>query len=50
MSCDYECIRKWTKIFTYACSAAVIGLGIAKFFSVTNVMNPIDYIINVYLM
>lgn len=50
MICDYECMRKWTRIFVYGCSAAVVGLGIAKFFSVTGLMNPIDYIINVYLM
>jgi hypothetical protein len=50
MICDYEFIRKWTKIFTYSCSAAVVALGFAKFFNVTNTMNPIDYIINVYLI
>ena len=50
MLCDYDCIRKWAKIFTYCCSGAVIALGIAKFFNVTGAMNPIDYIINVYLM
>lgn len=50
MLCEYECIRKWTKIFTYGCAAAIISLGIAKFFNITNAMNPIDYIINVYLI
>ena len=50
MICDYECVRKWTKFFSYFCSAAVIALGFAKFFNVTNTMNPIDYIINIYLI
>ncbi len=50
MICNYECISQWSKYLTYSCSTAIIGLGIAKFFNVTNVMNPIDYIINVYLV
>ena len=50
MLCDYEFVRKWSKIFTYGCSGAIVALGMAKFFNVTNVMNPIDYIVNVYLL
>lgn len=50
MICNYECVRKWSKILTYACSVGIIGLGIAKFFNITNVMSPIDYIVNVYLI
>jgi hypothetical protein len=48
--CEYEFLKKWTKILTYLCSLAVVVLGIAKFFNVTNVMNPIDYIINIYII
>lgn len=50
MSCNYESIKKWSKILSYACACGVIGLGIAKFFTVVGVLNPIDYIINIYLM
>jgi hypothetical protein len=50
MICDYICIKKWTKIFTYSCCAGIIALGLAKFFNVTNAMRPIDYIVNVYLV
>lgn len=50
MICDYSCIRKWTKIVTYVCASAVAGLGIAKFFNITNALSPLDYIVNVYLM
>ena len=35
--------------YTYM-AAAIVALGMAKFFNVTNVMNPIDYIVNVYLL
>lgn len=48
--CDYEFIRKWTKILTYLSALIIIGLGIAKFFNITQLMQPIDYIVNVYLI
>ena len=50
MNCDYECIRKWAKLLTYACAGAIFGLSVSKFFTMVNLTNPIDYIINVYLM
>lgn len=50
MICDFECIRKWTMYITYFCSAILIGLGVAKFFSITAALDVIDYIINVYLI
>ncbi len=50
MICDYECVRKWSKTLTYSCALIIMGLGIAKFFNITNAMNPIDYIINIYLI
>ncbi len=50
MICDYECIRKWAKLLTYACAGGVTGLAISKFITMANLTNPIDYIINIYLM
>lgn len=48
--CEFVCLKKWSKILTYLCCAIVLALAIAKFFNITNAMNPIDYIINVYLI
>ena len=48
--CDYACMKQWTKYLVYGCSCACIGLGIAKFFNITGALNPIDYIINCYLI
>lgn len=50
MAMDYESIHKWGKILTYLASGCMIILGIAKFCNVMDVMNPIDYIVNIYMM
>ncbi len=50
MALDYEKIQKWSKILTILSSVILIALGIARFCNIMNVMNPIDYIVNVYMM
>ena len=50
MALDYEKIQKWSKILTILSSLILIALGIARFCNIMNVMNPIDYIVNVYMM
>lgn len=47
---DYDKVRKWTRIMTMLGSALMIALGIARFFNIIGLKNPIDYIINIYLM
>lgn len=50
MALDYEKIQKWSKILTILSSLILIALGIARFCNIMNVMNPIDYIVNIYMM
>ena len=50
MALDYEKIQKWSRILTIFASLVLIVLGIARFCNIMNVMNPIDYIVNVYMM
>ena len=50
MVLDYEKIQKWSRILTIFASLVLIVLGIARFCNIMNVMNPIDYIVNVYMM
>lgn len=50
MALDYEKCQKWAKILGFVGAGVAIILGIAKMFKIMDVMNPIDYITNVYLM
>ncbi len=50
MACDYEKMNKYGKIITFICSGLLVGLGIGRFFNILDGMNPIDYIINIYMM
>ena len=50
MACDYEKMHKYAKIITFVCSCLLIGLGIGRFFNILEGMDPIDYIINIYMM
>ena len=50
MALDYEKIQKCAKMLTILSSVILIALGIARFCNIMNVMNPIDYIVNVYMM
>ena len=50
MACDYEKMHKYGKIITFVCSGLLVGLGIGRFFNILDGMNPIDYIINIYMM
>lgn len=50
MALDYDEIKNWSKFLSIVASLIIIALGIARFCNVFNVMDPIDYIINVYLM
>ena len=50
MACDYDKFQKWSRILSLIASAVYIVLGIGRFFGVLNALNPIDYIINVYMV
>ena len=47
--CDYEKMRKWSKILTFIAGAGLITMGIVRF--ITSLLsNPIYYVINIYLI
>ena len=48
--CDYEQFQKWSRILSLIASAVYIVLGIGRFFGVLNVLDPIDYILNIYMV
>ena len=50
MACDYKFFQKWSKILSIVASIIYIVLGIGRFFGVLNVLDPIDYIFNIYMM
>jgi hypothetical protein len=50
MATNYENMRKYGKILIFVCCGLMVSLGIAKFFNIMNTMNPIDYILNIYMM
>ena len=50
MACDYKFFQKWSKILSIIASIAYIVLGIGRFFKVLDVLDPIDYIFNIYMM
>ena len=50
MACDYEEFHKWSRILSLFASAVYIVLGIGRFFGVLNALDPIDYILNIYMV
>lgn len=50
MACDYKFCQKWSKILSIAASLIYIALGIGRFFGVLNVLNPVDYLFNIFMM
>jgi hypothetical protein len=50
MACDYEFYQKWSRLLSITASVIYIILGIGRFFGVLNVLDPIDYIFNIYMM
>jgi hypothetical protein len=50
MACDYECLKKYSKIFSLLGAALMIFLSMGKFFGLMKGLNVIDYIISVYLL
>ena len=50
MACDYVFMKKWSKILSIIASLVYIALGIGRFFAIFNVLDPIDYIFNIYMM
>ena len=50
MACDYQFFQKWSKILSIVASLAYIVLGVGRFLGVLNVLAPIDYIFNIYMM
>ena len=50
MACDYEFFEKWSKIISIIASVVYVVLGVGRFFGVLNILNPIAYIFNIYMM
>jgi hypothetical protein len=50
MRCDYECTKSLTKWLMILSSAALVALGIGRFFTFVGVVDPIQYILNIYFM
>ena len=50
MSCDYVFFQKWSKILSITASIIYVILGIGRFLGVLNALDPIDYIVNIYMM
>ena len=48
--CDYEFFQKWSRILSLVASLVYIVLGFGRFFGVLSILNPIDYIFNIYMM
>jgi len=49
-TCDLDCWKKWTRIVLIGASAILAALGIGRFFSITEMLNPFSWVLNVYLM
>ena len=50
MSCDYVFFQKWSKILSIPASIIYVILGVGRFLGVLNALDPIDYIVNIYMM
>ena len=48
--CEFEFIRKWTKIIQLIACGGLAAIGIIRFINPFNVTSPIYYIINIYLI
>ena len=48
--CDYEFYQKWSRILSLIACAVYVALGVGRFFGIISGLNPIDYIINVYMV
>jgi len=47
MACDYQCLKKYSKILSLVAAGLMIFLSLGKFFGLLNVL---DYILSVYFM
>lgn len=50
MACDYKFCQKWSRILSVTASVIYVVLGVGRFLGVLNVLDPIDYIFNIYMM
>ena len=50
MACDYAFYQKYSKILSIIASIIYIVLGVGRFLGILNILDPIDYLFNIYMM
>ena len=50
MACDYQCLKKYSKILSLLAAGLMIFLSLGKFFGLLTGLNVLDYILSVYFM
>ena len=49
-TCNLECMKRWTRMLQIGSAFILAALGIGRFFSITEMLNPFSWVLNVYLM
>lgn len=50
MIIDYACVKNWSKFLMIISSAALVALGIGRFFTSLVLTDPMQYILSIYFM